>query len=83
MQLDPTTTARSLSAAQRELVLRMGSDKLPYGGIATFNLSPSELAGLRTPGICWPQTQPGAYSPIERLTPLGLAVRQALQDAAK
>lgn len=71
--------ATGLTEAQRELVVRMGSPSLPYGGIATFNLQLYELAPLRTPGLCRCEHQPGSYSPIERLTPLGLAVRDILR----
>lgn len=71
--------ARGLSKALKDIVIRMGDPKLPYGGIATFNLHPHMLGPLRSAELCRCEHQAGAYSPIERLTPLGLAIRDHLR----
>lgn len=77
---DVAAIAARLDADLRALVIRMGDDRLVYGGIATFNIEPHDVVRMRYFGLCRCEHQPGAYSPIDRLTPLGVALRQHLME---
>jgi hypothetical protein len=68
-----------LSGKGEQLLLRMGDPKLPYAGLPTFNVQAYLLQELRSAGLCRCEHMPGAYSPVDRLTPLGIELRDYLR----
>lgn len=74
--------ADQLPDVAREAVIALGDPARPYKGFpvlgAYWTNRMNTLRMLRDFGISAPQHQPGAMSPIERLTCFGWEVRQAL-----
>jgi hypothetical protein len=69
----------------RDAIIAMGDPVRPYGGFPVLGSywthRMNTLRLLRDMGISKPENQPGAMSPIERLTPFGREVREELVRA--